>query len=167
MSYHKYLSSDLPFNQVTEVDSTSGDRPDILIFNEPFAFVNDEEPYNSVVVIEFKRPMRKNYPESDKNPLEQVYGYIQKILDGKKTDKDGVPLNSIGKHTPFYSYIICDITPKIDLIAKSGGLTKTPDNLGYFGYNPNYNTYIEIISYRKLIIDAKDRNKILFDKLNL
>jgi len=41
------------------------------------------------------------------------------------------------------------------------------DNLGYFGYNPSLSAYVEVISYTKLLRDAKKRNKILFDKLNL
>ena len=44
---------------------------------------------------------------------------------------------------------------------------RTPDNLGYFGYNPSLSAYVEVISYTKLLRDAKKRNKILFDKLNL
>lgn len=43
----------------------------------------------------------------------------------------------------------------------------TPDNLGYYGYNPKASAYVEIISYAKLLQDAKRRNKILFDKLHL
>jgi anti-sigma regulatory factor (Ser/Thr protein kinase) len=48
-------------------------------------------------------------------------------------------------------------------------LTPMPNEtyLGYFGYIPPYNAYIEIISYDKLLEDAKKRNRVLFDKLNL
>ena len=53
----------------------------------------------------------------------------------------------------------------VDHVSK--GLIRTPDNLGYFGYNPSLSAYVEVISYTKLLRDAKKRNKILFDKLNL
>jgi hypothetical protein len=43
----------------------------------------------------------------------------------------------------------------------------TPDNLGYYVYNPALSAYVEIISYTKLLQDAKKRNRILFDKLHL
>jgi hypothetical protein len=43
----------------------------------------------------------------------------------------------------------------------------TPDNLGYYGYNPSLSAYVEIISYAKLLRDAKKRNRILFEKLHL
>lgn len=51
--------------------------------------------------------------------------------------------------------------------AEMANLTRTPDNMGFFGYNAvkDINAYIEIVSYDKLVEDAKKRNKILFDKL--
>ena len=39
--------------------------------------------------------------------------------------------------------------------------------MGFFFYNPNFSAYIEIISYAKLLTDARKRNKVLFDKLRL
>ena len=46
------------------------------------------------------------------------------------------------------------------------GARRTPDNLGYYGFNEALNAYYEVISYTKLLGDAKKRNRILFDKLN-
>jgi hypothetical protein len=39
--------------------------------------------------------------------------------------------------------------------------------MGYFNYIKNYNAYIEVISYQKMLKDAKIRNRILFDKLGI
>ena len=47
------------------------------------------------------------------------------------------------------------------------GARRTPDNLGYYGFNKSLNAYYEIISYNKVVADAKKRNRILFEKLNL
>jgi hypothetical protein len=44
---------------------------------------------------------------------------------------------------------------------------KTPDSMGYFKFHDNYNAYIEVITYPKLLKDARMRNRILFDKLGL
>ena len=49
--------------------------------------------------------------------------------------------------------------------AANAGLTRTPDKGGYFGYNAPRGAYIEVISYDKLLKDAKQRNQVLFDKL--
>ena len=46
-------------------------------------------------------------------------------------------------------------------------LTVTSDHMGYFGYNKGYKTYIEVISYNKLVNAANERNKAFFDKLGL
>ena len=70
-------------------------------------------------------------------------------------------------NTPFYAYIICDITPKIKEFAENATYYRTPDLQGYFGYNVQLNTYGEILSFDKLISDAKKRNNVLFKKLNL
>ena len=70
-------------------------------------------------------------------------------------------------HTPFYAYIVCDLTPNLVQQAENATLTHSPDPLGYSGYNPNLRTYVEIVSFDKLIGDAKKRNAFLFDQLGI
>ena len=110
--------------------------------------------------------MRNGYPEDEDNPIEQVFRYIGEIKDKKKKLKDNRYFQKI-EDMPFYCYIICDITPKIESIMTTHDYTLTNDGLGYFGYNKNYKAYVELISYDKLLTDANKRNKILFEKLNL
>lgn len=165
LSYHKYLASDKRFKEIDLTDSDSKDRPDILIFNRPFAFVNDEKPYESIVLIEFKRPMRDDYSEEE-NPISQVNKYAREIIEGDITDKNNREFD-LRPNTPIYSYIICDLTKKLKSFAKDAGYKSLPDGGGYFNFNDNYNMYVEIISFDKLIRDSKERNKVLFDKLNI
>lgn len=166
LAYHYYLASDIPLKQVEDINSESSSRPDILIFNRSIAVVDDkDQPYSSVVLLEFKRPMRDNY-ESDENPIEQIYRYVRKIKDSKAHTREGRPIR-VHETTPFYCYIICDLTPKLELQAKDYGFQQTPDQLGYYNYSNNYGAYVEIISFDKLINDAYKRNQILFDKLNI
>ena len=47
----------------------------------------------------------------------------------------------------------------------NGSLLATADNLGYFGYNQGRYAYIEVISYNKMLADAKKRHDVFFDKL--
>jgi len=50
LSYHSYLASDKQFKEIEIIDEEiNQDRPDLLIFNDSFAFVNDEAPHNSFV----------------------------------------------------------------------------------------------------------------------
>jgi hypothetical protein len=166
LSYHEYLSSDQSFKSLENSDLQGGDRPDLLIFNHPIAFVPDEDqPYSSVVVIEFKRPMRDGYSASD-DPIAQVYSYIRQIRSGRYKNKDG-RLISLRPDTPFYTYIICDLTEEIQNFAINSSLTPTPDLQGYFGFNPGLKTYVEVLSFNKLVKDAKQRNRILFKKLGI
>jgi hypothetical protein len=46
-------------------------------------------------------------------------------------------------------------------------LEKTPDGQGFFGYKRQYKAYVEVISYTKMLADAKKRNASFFDKLAL
>lgn len=165
LSYHYFLASDKPFSQVSPAKSDSLDRADLIIFNQPLAYVGDNHPFSSVVIIEFKRPERNDYSD-EKNPIAQVYDYVKLIKEGHKKDRDGRPVH-VTDSTPFYGYIICDITDSMKRAAEIASLFPTPDNMGYFGYNSNFRIYIEIISYDKLLVDAEKRNRVLFEKLHL
>jgi hypothetical protein len=159
-TYHNYLASDENIKK-----ERKNKRADIMIFNKTLAFTEDQSPYQSIVIIEFKRPQRNDYTDNE-NPVTQVLGYMDMILDNKAKDKDGRPI-IIGKATRFYVYIICDITPKIEKIAKDFSATKAPDDMGYFWFNNPYNAYMEIISFDKVLNDSKKRNRVLFEKLGL
>ena len=164
LSYHAYLASDKPLKAMEPIESLSTLRPDIAVFNR-VAYVDSETPYSSVVIVELKRPVREQYDDRD-NPLAQVYDYISEIRRGTVRDRNGRPI-SVHTSASFYVYIIADMTEALRKQAENGSLTLTPDEMGYFGYNANYRAYLEIISYTKLIIDAKKRNRVLFEKLNL
>ena len=85
--YHSFLASDKPISSFMESKSTK--EPDLAIFNtydaydKACAFANspENEPLTSVIIIEFKRPMREAYAK-DENPIEQVYSYIKEIRNG-------------------------------------------------------------------------------------
>ena len=67
--------------------------------------------------------------------------------------------------TLFRCYIVCDLTERMCKYCRNSNLTETPDKLGYTGFNHSRHASFEVISYKKLLIDAKKRNQILFDKL--
>jgi hypothetical protein len=161
LSYHHFLASDIPLRNIEEIDSDSRKEPDIIVLNKRLAFTDSENPINSIVIVEFKRP-----GGSDRNPIDQVLEYISEIRNNRVKRSNGRPI-SILKTTPFYCYIICDLTEKI-IFKASQTLTQTPDGMGWFGYikDPWY-AYMEIISFDKLVSDARKRNQVFFDKLAL
>ena len=166
LTYHFYLASDKSFSKMEKISVDSQERPDILVLDRPTSFVEGEYPHHSVVIIELKRPQRSNYPSTEKDPFDQVYGYIENLIDGKVIGNDGIHVD-LGKDTRFYCYIVADLTNAIRQKAKRSGFRDTIDGDGYYYFNENYNAYVEVIGYRKLYEDAKKRNRVLFEKLGL
>ncbi len=112
-----------------------------------------------------ERPERAD--DSDvSNPIEQACGHVEEMKGGRVAVRRGRTLN-VPAHTPFYAYIICDLTSTLKNIARFAGLTQTPDSDGYFGYSANYGVDVEITSFNDLVDDANKRNAVLFEKLGL
>ena len=164
LSYHYFLASDKPMSQISE-DIKNNKRPDLMIFNQPNAFAEGDDDLTSVVIVEFKRPMRDNYTDKD-NPVSQVLGYIEDIQDGKIKSLQGRPID-VRENTPFYVYIVCDITPTLKKIMRRADFKLTPDGKGYFNFQKEYNAYIEVLSFDKILNDSKKRNRVLFEKLDI
>lgn len=166
LAFHDYLASDKPISTVPHLNNGDQQEPDILVLDNAHAFsASAEPPYPAITLIEFKRPMRSNYPTDD-NPLVQMRKYIEAIRAGKARDPEGRDI-PIPPNMPFYCYLICDITDRVREYARDFSLVEAPDGMGYFGYNQHYGAYFEIISYTKLVSDARKRNAAFFNKLGL
>jgi hypothetical protein len=166
LAYHKFLASDKQLRSTQPLVSGSQKELDLVVFDKACAFSGSADgPFQTITIIEFKRPMRTGYSEGD-NPFDQVLEYIEEIRKGKARTIDGreVPISD-GVH--FYCYVVADKTEKLETQAYRAELEKTPDNQGYFGYKKHYRAYIEFISYAKLLADAKQRNRVFFDMLGL
>ncbi len=154
----------MKLKSMSEIDNDSGKEPDIVIFDSPFAFTDEQDqPYRNITIIEFKRPGREHYTDAE-NPVRQVKEYMDDIVEGKVKTKDGEFLSGT-ENIRFFCYILCDVDLSIKKLAKLEDLKPTPDNMGYYKYIDSYKAYLEIIPYNKLIQDSQKRNKILFDKL--
>lgn len=165
LAYHAFLGSDMALDNVSMLVNESEARPDLLIFQRALSFGEDEGALNSVVIVEFKKPDRSDYSKED--PIDQVYRLIRDIKSGHFKDRNGREIKVQSASIPAYAYVICDTTKEVEIIAQNKGMWPTPDNLGYYFFNQALSAYVEIISYTKLLQDAKRRNRILFDKLNL
>lgn len=162
-NFTQYIASDKVISKVDHKE------PDLaLFFEEGKFFRNGENVITSpIAIVEFKRPKRTDYPDAE-NPITQALRYADKILSGKYEMPEGLEKIDVDPNrTPVYIYIICDIEEKIKEFAKLSSLALSPDHEGYFGYNKDYNAYIEIKSFKKVINDAKMRNQIFFKKLGL
>jgi len=169
LSYHSYLGSDKNFNSLLiDASASNVDRADIILFNKPIALDSRSEvgrPFESIEIIEFKRPGRDNYTDTD-NPALQVMKYIEAIQEGKEKNYRGRPIE-VTPNTHFCCYIMCDVTEKLKKILKRSAFFETPDDQGLFCFAQSHNAYIEVMSYNKMLRLAEQRNRILFDKLQI
>lgn len=160
--FSQYIASD------KKISSTkSPTEPDLVVFDQKRAFrQGDNEFSNPLTIFEFKRPKRTNYDQKD-DPILQVGNYIEEIRAGKYETPEGVEKIKVNDCTPVYAFVVCDIVDKIKAFAKQHQLVQSPDQEGYFGFHTGYKMYIEIISFKKLMKDARLRNKIFFHKLGI
>lgn len=167
LSYHYYLASDKPLSTIPDEELESHKEPDIIVFNRPIA-LNDRQEHESVesiVVIEFKRPGHSPV-KGEKDPVRQVIEYIDIIRTGKVKSRTGRDIKAT-ENTYYFGYIICEIDEALRKALLSTPMELTPDGRGYFGYFAKSKTYLEIISYDKMLDDAFKRNRILFDKVHM
>jgi hypothetical protein len=163
LAYHSFLASDKQTKELPAIDSQSESRIDIAVFDEAFSFSDRSDSFDSITIIEFKKPNRGGLNTQDNDPIRQVLRYVDEIKSGKKKKSNGRPFGNV-QNTAFYCYVIADLTQSLIDSARIN-LHWTPDKEGFFGYSQEYGAYIEVISYNKLTKDAKERNKILFEKL--
>lgn len=161
LAYHHFLASDKKINTIPVLESNIGKRMDLTVFDAALSYTADSENINSISIVELKRPQRD---DGDNDPVWQVLKYVRDIKAGKIKKANGRDFGDMSR-VSFYCYVIGDLTQSMKDSAEGRGLTKTQDNEGYFGFNSTYGAYVEVISYDKLLKDAKQRNRALFDKL--
>lgn len=164
LCFHTLLTSDKKLNKVPGLEGTSGKEPDIFAFfyDTPIGVAEaDGVSGGGVVIVEFKRPGRDDY---DKDPADQIVQRFDEIAQGGVRDIDGRPINP--DRLRYTGYLIADLTPTLHRQVRMR-YHKMADNEGYFATLPQGNGYIEIVSYDKLVADAKRRNRVLFEKLGL
>jgi len=163
LNFTEYVSSD------RTTDKERKDRPDLLIFNKRIAYRSGNETSNPITIFEFKQPQRDDFinQSNAEDPIEQVIRYVRDIKEGKYKTPEGRDIY-VDDNTPFYGYLICDLTAKVkDWLYKIKNFTPMPDGLGYFNWFSNNRLYMEVLAWDKILKDSEQRNKIFFKKLGL
>lgn len=163
LNFTSYVASDLPLN------GGNTERPDLIVYNKRVLFRGDNEPSNPIVIFEFKKPQRDNFvnPSSEEDPIQQIVRYVNDIRDGKYKTPEGRKI-LVSDSTPFYGYVVCDITNKIESwLHREKDFKPMPDRLGWFHWITNNNLYIEVLSWDKVLKDAEMRNRVFFHKLGI
>ncbi|MFM0363084.1 ATP-binding protein [Paraburkholderia sediminicola] len=163
LTFTTYLASDTPLN------GGNTERPDIIAFDHPVAFRAENAASNPVTIFEFKRPGRDDFvnPSSKEDPVDQVVRYVNALRAGKYRTPKGREID-VGENTPFYGYVVCDLTTKVKKwLHDEKDFKPLPDGLGYFSWRGNINLYIEVLSWSKILNDAEIRNRAFFHKLGI
>jgi hypothetical protein len=171
LAFHDYLASDKPLGSMPITGASGGKEPDIValnVFDNPILVSEGSRlPPASLIVIELKRPMRNDAAQGEeKDPIEQALGYLNRIRQGKVQTSTG-RLIPDSENIPGFCYVLCDLTPTIVQRCELHDAVRTSDGLGYFFYHKIYRSYVEVISFDRLVNSAKERNKAFFDKLGL
>jgi hypothetical protein len=171
LAFHNYLASDKSLASMPITETEEAKEPDLCalnIYDNPILVSEGTKlPLASIVIVELKRPLRNDAKAGeDKDPIEQALGYLDRIRKGKVKTANGrlIPNSS---DIPGFCYALCDLTQTIKDRCLMHDLQVTNAHLGYFGFNSNFNAYIEVISFDRLVNAAKERNRAFFDKLGL
>lgn len=165
LTYYEHWASDKSMKKILHVDG-SLNRPDVLLFGGRTAYhrPGTDQP---VVIIEFKKPARNDYTDEE-NPFTQIYSYIEELRSGTVLDKDGGVIQEVDERTPFFCYIIADITPNMRRWLKMAQVNvPLPGGGGYYGYNSDYNAFVQALSYKYVLKDARLRNEAFFKQLKI
>ena len=162
LTFAQYFSSDVEFSTLSQAIE-SDERPDVLIFDYVHGLRQTEEP-SKVLLVEFKRPGRTNYADSE-NPQSQVERYVRKLQAGGLSDVKGRPIK-LDDRTVFHCFIVADIVGKLDEWTYTW--QHTADGRGRL-YQPQsgFRGSIELIGWDALLGDARARNQAFFDRVGI
>lgn len=164
LSFFNFFASDKLLSQFTTLPDD--ERPDLAFFYNACVAWREREETDTIVLVEFKRPMREDYSKG-KDPVQQVLSYVKRLkATSGETDIRGRAITGIRPSTSFHCYVVADITPQLEETI-IGRFEKTPDSQGYFGYTTNPSAFVEIVPFGKVMRDARLRNAIFFQKLGI
>ncbi len=166
LTFNSYTTSDKQLRTNKHLESDSQKEPDLMIYDFPWAYSDDPNNVNSIVVFEFKRPGRDMNTNADKKLDTQVEEYFEKLMESKAKSDKGKLLN-IGDNTPKFGYIICDLHKDlIEYNVKHNYFKKTPYNTLY-KINTELNQYFEVMSFETMIEFAEKRHDAFFQALGI
>ncbi|MEP0314135.1 ATP-binding protein [Hyphomonas sp.] len=163
LNFTNFVNSDIP------LEGGTTDRPDLLVFDKRVVFRGDNETSNPITIFEFKKPQRDDFvnPSSKEDPVDQIIRYVNKIRDGKYRTPKGRDI-MVAENTPFYGYVVCDITAKVEAwLEREKNFTPMPDRRGWYNWFGNIKLYLEVLSWDKILKDAAMRNKVFFHTLGI
>ena len=164
LAYHHYLASDKYLSKLPVLENNTKKRTDLIVFDAALSYTSGTDDINSITIVELKRPQRNDSVADSNDPVWQVLKYVRDIRAGKIKKDNGRDFGDMSR-VMFYCYVIGDLTQSMRDSAEGRGLRLTQDKQGYYGFNDTFGAYVEVISYDKLLKNARQRNQVFFDKL--
>lgn len=166
LTFHTFTSSDKSFRSNRMIESDSLKKPDLLLYDVPYAYVDNPDKINSLVLFEFKRPGRDMWNETDNRLDKQLEKYFIELFKSKAKNSKGRYIR-IKKETPKFGYIVCDLhNSLVEYNVNFNGFKITPQNT-FYKINPELNLYFEVIDYSDLVNSAEKRHEVFFKALGI
>ncbi|UPF28475.1 hypothetical protein MWM29_04330 [Flavobacterium psychrophilum] len=163
-TFHTYTSSDIKTKSNKNLDSEGNKEPDVLIYDVPWAYSDNADRINSLVVFEFKKPGKEISTKLNLDEL--VLKYFQDLMQSKARSKKGTLLN-VEDNTPKFGYIICELNKdNIEHNCKWNGFKKTAHGHLY-KINPDLNLHIEVMTYEQMLDFSEKRHHTFFKALGI
>lgn len=163
-TFHTYTSSDIKTKSNKNLESEGNKEPDVLIYDVPWAFSDNVDKINSLVVFEFKKPGKEISGKLNLDEL--VLKYFQDLMQSKARSKKGTLLN-IEDNTPKFGYIICELNKdNIEHNCKWNGFKKTAHGHLY-KINSDLNLHIEVMTYEQMLDFSEKRHQTFFRALGI
>jgi hypothetical protein len=163
LAFVSYVSSDRTLHGGRR---TLGDKvTDIAFYDE--CYVAGGQGNTSVVIVEFKRPGRDDYSfgREGLDPIRQIHDTVEHIRDRKSFVTTTGKTIDIPESTPITAIIVADLEPTLRQLARRYDFAETWEKTGLFKYHEDFDVFIEIIGFNKLISDAEKRNAAFFEIL--
>lgn len=175
LAFTRAFSSDERLDKVIR-DGGSADRPDLFIWDLAHGLgsidpdkeetdVDTSEPLKKVMIVEFKRPGRKNYQKPEDQIEQQITKYLAQLKNGEIENFDKSRVR-IAEDCIFHCYVIADITG--DLEQQLSNWETTANGEGRIRPLKNkYQGSIEVIQWSDLVNDAWKRNQATLSAIGL
>jgi hypothetical protein len=166
LAFTRAFSSDKRLDQFIK----NGDelRPDLLIWNLAYGMgvtdpekdtehVDVSEPLQKMLIVEFKKPGRRNYAKPEDQIELQIVKYISQLKGGEIESFDKQRIR-IAPDCVFYCYVIADIVGDLEYQLDNWQTTAN----GQGRIRPLTNQYrgsIEVVQWQDLVNDAWQRNQ--------
>ncbi|MGJ4951814.1 hypothetical protein [Bradyrhizobium sp. HKCCYLS20291] len=163
LAFTRAFSSDKRLDAII-ANGGSSERPDLLVWNLAYGLgvtetdsVDTSKPLRSMMIVEFKRPGRREYKAAEDQIEAQIVKYLGQLRGGELESFDRTRIR-VAEDCIFHCYVVADIVG--DLEQQLSNWETTANGEGRIRPLKNqYRGSIEVIQWQDLVNDAWDRNR--------